>query len=122
MKRRSEEVVYLVRGGDTVKIGRTTNLASRLRALATGSAVPLELLATVPGGRKEEARLHRKWRHLHLRGEWFEAAPELLRYAQELAAGPPPVELSQAERAQAGQVRRILEGLGPADLAAVGLV
>jgi hypothetical protein len=83
------EVVYFIRGGDAVKIGRTVNVAARLRALATASAVPLELLADVPGGRELEAQLHRGWQHLHIRGEWFEADEELLRFIREQAGGGP---------------------------------
>ena len=41
---RAGEVVYFIRAGDAIKIGRTTNLPGRRKALATASAVPLELL------------------------------------------------------------------------------
>jgi hypothetical protein len=63
--------VYFIRGGNAVKIGRTFNVEARQRALATGSAVPLELLAEVPGDRDLEAQLHlmrvrsRTVRHIH---------------------------------------------------------
>jgi hypothetical protein len=40
-------VVYFIRAGDAIKIGYTTNLAARQRALETASAVPLELLASI---------------------------------------------------------------------------
>ena len=117
------EVVYFIRAGDAIKIGYTTNLARRQRALETASAVPLELLASVPGDRREETRLHREWRHLHIRGEWFEASEELLRYIRELAAGGPAPELDPQALAQAAQFRQVLAALGPADLAALhGLI
>jgi hypothetical protein len=86
-------VVYFVRGGDAVKIGRTGNLAARLKALATASAVPLEVLAALPGGRDLEVQLHRRWQHLRLKGEWFRATPDLLADIRERvarAAEPPP--------------------------------
>jgi hypothetical protein len=113
------EVVYFLRAGDAIKIGRTKNLARRLRALATGSAAPLELLAAVPGGRELEARLHRRWRQLHLRGEWFRAGEALVRFAREHAAGPAPP--TPAEAARAAELRRVLAALDPAVLAAAGL-
>jgi hypothetical protein len=113
------EVVYFVRAGAAVKIGRTANLAARLRALATASAVPLELLAAVPGGREREVREHRRWRHLRLRGEWFRADEALVRYARGQGAGPAPP--TPAEAAHAAQFRRVLAALDPADLAAAGL-
>jgi hypothetical protein len=115
------EVVYFIRAGDAIKIGYTTNLAARKRALETASAVPLELLASVPGDRSEEARLHREWWHLHIQGEWFRADEELLRYARELDGGPPVVELSLSEREQAARLRRMLATLDPADLAVIGM-
>jgi hypothetical protein len=55
-----EVAVSFVRAGNVVKTGHTSNLARRLRVLATGSAVPLELLAMLPGNRQVEARLHRQ--------------------------------------------------------------
>jgi Meiotically up-regulated gene 113 len=117
----AREVVYFVRGGDAVKIGRTGNLAARLRALATASAMPLELLAAVPGGRQLEAQLHRRWWHLHLRGEWFRADEALVRYAREQATGRPAHEPDPHVLAQAEQLRQVLAALDPAGLAAAGL-
>jgi hypothetical protein len=112
------EVVYFLRGGDTIKIGYTTNLAARQRSLETASAVPLELLASVPGDRREEARLHREWWHLHIRGEWFHADEELLRYIRVLAGELAPEPDPQAQ-AQAAQFRRVLATLDQAGLAAI---
>jgi hypothetical protein len=115
----SEEVVYFIRGGDAIKIGRTSNLAARLRSLATASAVPLELLASVPGGRMEETRLHRQWRHLHIRGEWFQASDELLCYIREQVAGDLAPKPDPQARAQAARFRRVLTALDPAGLVVV---
>jgi hypothetical protein len=116
-----EEVVYFIRAGDAIKIGRTANLAGRLRSLATASAVPLELLASMPGGRDLEAWLHRQWRHLHLRGEWFRADEALLCYIREQSAGGPAPELDPRARVQAAQLRRVLAALDPAGLATIGM-
>jgi hypothetical protein len=115
------EVVYFVRAGEAVKIGRTVNLESRLRSLGTASAVPLELLAAVPGGRQLEAELHREWRHLHIRGEWFRAEAELLRSIREQAGGGPAPEPDPLALAQAAKFRRVLAALDRAGLAAAGL-
>jgi hypothetical protein len=104
------EVVYFLRGGDAIKIGYTTNLAARQRTLETGS-----------GDRREETRLHQEWWHLHIRGEWFRADEELLRYIRELAAGPLVVELSPAEREQEARFRRVLAAMDPADLPVIGM-
>jgi hypothetical protein len=107
------EVVYFVRAGDAVKIGRTANLASRLRALATGSAASLEVLASVPGGREREAEEHRRCRHLRIRGEWFRADESLVRYAREQAGGPVSGTDPRA-LAQEAQFRRVLAALDQA--------
>ncbi len=115
------ELVYFVRAGDAIKIGRTGNLAARLRALATASAVPLELLAAVPGGAAQEARLHRRWRHLHIRGEWFRADEELLRSIREEEAGGRAPEQDPRTRAEVAQLRRVLAALDQGSLAVAGL-
>lgn len=70
--------VYFVQAGDAVKIGMSKDIPKRLRTLRTMSPLPLELLGAVPGGRQEEAELHREWATQRLHGEWFRAAPELL--------------------------------------------
>jgi hypothetical protein len=114
------EVVYFIRAGDAVKIGRTTNLPGRLKALATASAVPLELLAAVPGGRELETQLHKRWRHLHLRGEWFRADEALVRSAREQAAGRPAREPDPQARARLEELRRVVAAMGRADWAAIG--
>jgi hypothetical protein len=109
------------RGRPALKIGYTTNLARRQRALETASAVPLELLASVPGDRREETRLHRQWRHLHIRGERFCADEELLRYIREVVGGTPAPEPDPQALAQAAQFRQVLAALDPAGLAAIGM-
>jgi hypothetical protein len=70
--------VYFIQAGDTVKIGTSTDISRRFRTLRTMSPLPIELLGAIPGGRAEEAELHREWAPLRLHGEWFQATPELL--------------------------------------------
>jgi hypothetical protein len=67
-----------------------------------------------------QARLHREWWHLHIRGEWFRADEELLRYIRVLAGELAPEPDPQA-RAQAAKFRRVLTALDPAGLAAIGM-
>lgn len=80
----TESVVYFVQAGPDgpIKIGLTTSLDSRLRALQTGSPRRLTLLHTEPGGRDRELALHRRWALHRLRGdgEWFAPAPAILNY------------------------------------------
>jgi hypothetical protein len=117
----SGEVVYFLRAGDAIKIGYTTNLAARQRSLETASAVPLELLASIPANRSEEARLHQEWSHLHIRGEWFRADEELLHYIRMLAGELAPEPDDPRARAQEARIRRVLAALDPADLSVIGM-
>lgn len=75
LNRGHESLVYFVRFDSRIKIGFTTNLSLRL------SAIPHdEVMATIPGGRLLEKRLHAKFRHLHVKGEWFSLGDDLLDY------------------------------------------
>jgi hypothetical protein len=75
----SSSVVYYVRRGDVVKIGTTTEPATRFRAL-----MPDKILAVEPGGEDLEKARHRQFGHLRRRGEYFRVAPELLEHARQL--------------------------------------
>lgn len=73
------EMVYYMRFGDRVKIGYTTNLTSRLKAVPND-----ELLATEPGTRAVEAARHRQFRELRLTGEWFDHVEPLIGHIEGL--------------------------------------
>lgn len=68
-----DEVVYVLGtpGSNTVKIGRTTDLAKRVAAIQRMSPVPLSVLWTTPGSHDLETRLHRHFSHCRTHGEWF---------------------------------------------------
>lgn len=68
-------VVYYMRVGDRVKIGWTTNLKSRLAALA-----PEELLAIERGGAGVEKDRHLQFESLHTVGEWFRYESHLVEH------------------------------------------
>lgn len=59
-------------------------LESRIGGLQTGCPYELRLLAAVDGNRDSEAWLHYQFYHLHIRGEWFHPAPELLEMIKKL--------------------------------------
>jgi len=76
--------VYLVQAGANgpIKIGFSKDPQRRLTELQANQAPPLRLLATLPGGREEEARLHRLFaEHRHEGTEWFAPVPALLALA-----------------------------------------
>jgi Meiotically up-regulated gene 113 len=73
------EQVYIMRGGDRVKIGRAVDPIGRLAVCQVGSPVPLELVWRIetPDGRRLEAALHRRYAEHRSHGEWFDAEPVL---------------------------------------------
>ena len=67
-------MIYFVRavGTDLVKIGHTDrDVGKRVRALQTGSAYGLELLAAFTGGPEAERALHAQFATFRAHGEWF---------------------------------------------------
>ena len=75
-------VVYFVQAteGGPVKIGVTTDLSRRLKALQTAQAEPLRVLRWVPGNEAIEAYYHRVFGHLRIQGEWFRFEGDLAGY------------------------------------------
>jgi hypothetical protein len=67
----------------TVKIGYARNPLSRCRDLATGSPVPLRLMALQYGTQADERALHRRFRHYRKHGEWFEYRDAVKAYIEE---------------------------------------
>lgn len=81
-----EEIVYFLRAGEFIKIGKTTgDPSSRVAQLQTGCPFPIEVLATMPGGRGREAKLHKKFAALRAHGEWFHASPVLMAFIDGLS-------------------------------------
>lgn len=82
----SDSVVYYIRRGDHIKIGRTADFRSRM-----GKLRPDEVLAVEPGGHEVETARHRQFREHHIAGhpegiEWFHRGDDLLAHIAELAA------------------------------------
>lgn len=86
--------------GGLMKIGFANDPTRRLRELQTGSPLRLRLVAEVPGTIEDERALHRHFRHLRERHEWFRPVPELRVYlARQLGAAPEGFKLEGAPRA-----------------------
>lgn len=82
-----QNVVYFVRDQKepAIKIGVSAGSRSRVSGLQTGNPNKLIVLAWMPGGRKEEKELQKRFEHLNTyEGEWFEAKPELLAFIEEV--------------------------------------
>ena len=76
---RSQQSVYFIRAeSGPIKIGIALDPAERLAGLQISHFEKLSLLTTAPGGIRLETKLHHRFAHLRIRGEWFRPAPELL--------------------------------------------
>jgi hypothetical protein len=72
--------VYFIRAGDTgpVKIGLSRDPKGRLKEFDIQSPVPLQLIRVVNGDRHTELYLHKRYKSLWLRGEWFLYCPTMM--------------------------------------------
>ena len=76
--------VYFILGRNEMKIGYTGgSMDNRMSSLQTGSSFPLLLMKVIPNGTmKDERRFHRRFKHLHIRGEWFHFQDDLRWFVQ----------------------------------------
>lgn len=70
-------MVYFLLCEGFVKIGYGNDPEQRCRAAQVGNPFPVTLIAVALGGKTEEVILHRAFRNLHVRAEWFRLAPPL---------------------------------------------
>jgi hypothetical protein len=93
--------VYFVRiAKGPIKIGRAVNVLRRVANLQTSQPYPLQLIGHIAGGREREREIHLRFKHRRLNGEWFDPAPDLLRFIAEATAqeaGTPEELLRTAE-------------------------
>jgi hypothetical protein len=84
-------IVYFVQveNGGPIKIGKSEGDGSnRLSQLQVSSPYELVILGTVPDPAGTlESDLHWKFRHLHIRGEWFRPESDLLEFIRSAVAG-----------------------------------
>lgn len=67
---------------NAIKIGYSIDPNQRLAAIQGSNAGCLKLLKVIPGGLELEQKLHKRFKHLRLGGEWFDAAPELIKFIE----------------------------------------
>lgn len=86
--------VYLLLSDNLVKIGWASDLDARMKQYSPGARI----LAVMPGTKKDETRLHRKFSDLKAnRREWFTYHPRLMEEAERIVKehGEPPRELNE---------------------------
>lgn len=85
---RAASVVYFVEREGFIKIGTTSQLEKRLKALSKGSCFPegmtvgpVQLLAAIPGDARNERHFHDTFYSHRIQGtEWFYGAPEIRKF------------------------------------------
>lgn len=87
---RHEPIVYYLRFGNRCKIGTTTQIVTRMKAVLCD-----ELIAYEPGGEALERQRHRQFEDLRVSGqrEWFEFTGPLSAHALTLAIQRSPEAL-----------------------------
>lgn len=63
--------VYFLRMGDKVKIGFSTNVGKRLKAIQTACPLPAEVVKIIPGSEQTERYFHAHFAANRINGEWF---------------------------------------------------
>lgn len=85
------KVYFIQTSSGPIKIGfTTTRMESRLQTLQCGSFESLRILGfMVVSNRKDETKIHDRFRHLRIRpkGEWFRPEEELLQFITSLSSG-----------------------------------
>ncbi len=69
--------VYFLEMGEFIKIGRSSDIRRRIQSFEGFLPLPTKLLHQIPGTCDTETDLHRKFKHLRTKGEWFRATDEL---------------------------------------------
>ena len=86
--------IYFLLSDNAVKIGWTSDLDQRMKSYSPGT----KILAVMPGARKDETRLHRKFSHLRTnRREWFAYSPQVMEEVERIVRehGDPPRDLNE---------------------------
>lgn len=77
---RSADVVYFIGSVHhaVVKIGMTGNVLGRIRTIQSSFPSALRIFLVLPGERRLEEIVHRKFAELRMKGEWFHLGQELV--------------------------------------------
>lgn len=76
-------MIYFIQCGHngSIKIGYTDKKASiRMAAIQVCCPYELEIIGIMEGSYAEEQELQKKFKYIHIRGEWFQSDVSLLRY------------------------------------------
>lgn len=82
------KATYAIRSvaGGPIKLGRATNVESRLASIQIGHPERLELVVAVRERDVTESQMHQAFAAERIRGEWFSPSPRLLSLLREVSA------------------------------------
>ena len=78
--------VYFIQsanGTGPIKIGYTRTPYNRVREIQRMSPYKLTLLKVIEGDKEHESKLHLRFRHIRLHGEWFEPDDSLIEFIKD---------------------------------------
>lgn len=77
-------MIYFVQHPESkaIKIGYTQGFGARRQKLEQDQGTRLDVLGVAEGDRKTETGLHARFKHLRIRGEWFQPGGELLEHVK----------------------------------------
>lgn len=81
--------VYFMRVGDWIKIGHARNVTRRVTEVQVHCPLDVTLLVSVAGDATMERIVQRKFQSFRCRGEWYQAAPEIIEFVEQLKSGAP---------------------------------
>jgi len=86
----AREVVYFIMWQelDAIKIGFTSNLVHRFRALKVSLPGTMSVMGVISGGAKLEKSVQNLFKELHIRGEWYRATIELIDWIEKYTEKP----------------------------------
>lgn len=103
--------VYFIRSADgLVKIGTSSDVSKRLKALSTAHGANLELLGSVPGGHEIERAFHVRWAECRVNREWFRPSDDMLVAIEREIAGP-KLPLAFPKPRKGEETERAMDGL-----------
>jgi hypothetical protein len=85
---KEEGEIYVIENNGFYKIGKTTNVENRIKQFETSSALPYTLIYKTTKHKYYhyfEKFLHRKFKHKHIKGEWFNLSEDDIKYFNHLS-------------------------------------
>jgi len=91
-----QHVYFIAAASGPIKIGVAIHPHARLFELQVAHFEEITLLGFAEGGPVLERDLHRKFKHLRIRGEWFERHPDILAEISRLTDFVEPIQGASA--------------------------